>query len=112
MRNAVATPDTEVETDVATEERLYYQPPYNVILLDDDDHTFQYVIVMMKVLFGHPVEKGFKIAEMVNDEGRAIVLTTTKEHAELKQEQIHSFGADPNSKNSQGSMTAIIEPAE
>jgi ATP-dependent Clp protease adaptor protein ClpS len=40
-----------------------------------------------------------------------IVLTTTMEHAELKQEQIHAFGPDPLSKESAGSMTAIIEPA-
>ena len=45
--------------------------------------------------------------------GRCILLTTTKEHAELKQDQIHAFGPDPlSSKDCQGSMTAVIEPAE
>ena len=48
----------------------------------------------------------------VDKAGRAIVNTTTKERAELKQEQIHAYGADPLSKNSKGSMSAVIEPAE
>ncbi|MGL6073652.1 MAG: ATP-dependent Clp protease adaptor ClpS [Fimbriiglobus sp.] len=110
MRNAVATPD--VEEEVESEVRLRYQPPYHVILLDDDDHSFQYVVIMMKVLFGHEVEKGFEIAKTVDSEGRAIVLTTSKEHAELKQEQIHAFGPDPGIERCAGSMTAVIEPAE
>ncbi len=44
--------------------------------------------------------------------GRAILLTTTKEHAELKQEQIHSFGKDALIEGCAGSMTATVEPVE
>jgi ATP-dependent Clp protease adaptor protein ClpS len=94
------------------EEKTKRQPPYNVVLLNDDDHTYQYVIVMLQELFGYPPEKGFQMAEEVDRTGRVIVLTTTKEHAELKQEQIHAYGPDPwSSKDCKGSMTAIIEPA-
>ena len=71
-QNAVATPDTEVETDAATDSRLKYQPPYHVILLNDDDHSYEYVITMLKDLFGHPVEKGFKLAKQVDESGRAV----------------------------------------
>ena len=88
------------------------QPPYNVVLLDDDDHTFEYVITMLQQLFGYPKEKGFQMAMEVHLSGRVIVLTTTKEHAELKRDQIHAFGPDPfSSKECKGSMSAIIEPA-
>lgn len=87
-------------------------PPYHVILLNDDDHTYHYVIRMLGELFGHNPTKAFQMAEEVDKKGRAIVDTTTKERAELKQEQIHAFGADPLSEHSQGSMSAIIEPAE
>ena len=94
------------------QERTKRQPPYNVVLLNDDDHTYQYVIVMLQELFGYSPEKGFQMAKEVDSTGRVIVLTTTREHAELKQEQIHAYGPDPwSSKDCKGSMTAIIEPA-
>ena len=86
------------------------QPPYNVILWDDQDHSVDYVVAMMQKLFGHPVEKGLQIAEEVNNRGRAIVLTTTREHAELKRDQIHAYGKDPLVQGCKGSMSASIEP--
>jgi ATP-dependent Clp protease adaptor protein ClpS len=97
---------------VEPEERVRRQPPYHVILHNDDDHTFEYVITMMQELFGHPREKGFQIALEVHTSGRAVVLTTTKEHAELKRDQIHAYGPDPlSSRECKGSMSASIEPA-
>ncbi|MBX7103397.1 MAG: ATP-dependent Clp protease adaptor ClpS [Gemmataceae bacterium] len=107
MSDTVTLPELDEEVD----QRTKRQPPYHVILLDDDDHTFDYVIRMLKELFAHPEEKGFKMAEEVNRTGRVIVLTTTMEHAELKQEQIHAYGPDPLLERCKGSMTAVIEPA-
>lgn len=86
------------------------QPRYNVILWDDQEHTPEYVIAMMQQIFGHPPEKGFQIAQEVDGRGRAIVLTTTKEHAELKRDQIHAFGKDHAIRSCKGSMSASIEP--
>ena len=87
------------------------QPRYNVILWDDPNHTFDYVIRMMHELFGHPLEKGMQIAKLVDKAGKAICLTTTKEHAELKRDQIHAYGSDPLSSSTvKGSMKASIEP--
>jgi len=86
------------------------QPRYNVILWDDQFHTPEYVIAMMQKLFGHPVEKGTLIAVEVDTRGRAIVLTTTREHAELKRDQIHAFGKDPLIRDCLGSMSSSIEP--
>jgi len=94
------------------EKQVKRQPPYNVILLNDDDHSFEYVIGMLKQLFAFPVEKGMQHAKEVHEQGRTILLTTTKEHAELKQEQIHAFGPDKMIPRCQGSMSAEIEPAE
>ncbi len=86
------------------------QPRYHVILLDDDDHTYDYVVRMLQELFAHPREQGYLLAKRVDSTGRVIVLTTTKEHAELKRDQILAFGADPLIPGCQGSMTAVIEP--
>src|SRR5690349_18800931 len=87
-------------------------PPYNVVLMDDDDHTYEYVIQMLRRVFGHPEQRGFQLAKVVDKQVRAIVLTTHKELAELKRDQVLSFGADPRIAASRGSMTAVIEPAE
>src|SRR3954468_8085838 len=71
------------------EQQVRRQPPYNVILLNDDDHTYEYVIRMLKEIFAFPEEKGYRMADEVHRSGRVIVLTTTLEHAELKRDQIH-----------------------
>ena len=82
---------------------------YNVILWNDDDHTYAYVIVMLMELFGYPAEKGYQMAEEVDTRGRVIVLTTTREHAELKRDQIHAYGKDGLIDNCKGSMWATVE---
>ncbi|MEI6257903.1 MAG: ATP-dependent Clp protease adaptor ClpS [Planctomycetota bacterium] len=93
-----------------TDARPKQQPRYHVVLWNDDDHTYQYVIAMLQKLFGHPPEKGFQLAKAVDLQGRVIVLTTTMEHAELKRDQIHAFGADQLLARSKGAMSASIEP--
>ena len=103
-------PRSKSQADASTQTRR--QPPYNVVVLNDEEHTFEYVIVMLNQLFGYPPEKGYQLAEEVHLNGRVIVLTTTMEHAELKRDQIHAFGPDPfSSKDCKGSMSASIEPA-
>ena len=100
------------EKKVREENKTKRQPPYNVVLLNDDDHSYEYVILMLLELFAHPVEKGYELAKEVDRTGRAVVCTTSRERAELKQEQIHAYGPDPRIPRCQGSMTAEIEPAE
>ncbi len=92
------------------EKKQKKQPRYNVILWDDDDHSYEYVIRMMRRLFGHSIDRGFIIAREVDSEGRAICMTTTMELAELKRDQIHAFGRDDQIVRCKGSMKATIEP--
>lgn len=99
---------SEDESEAATRPRR--QPRYHVILWNDDDHSYHYVIEMLKRLFGHPPQRGLRLAGEVDRQGRAVVLTTTREHAELKRDQIHAFGADRLVASSKGAMRASIEP--
>jgi ATP-dependent Clp protease adaptor protein ClpS len=108
MSDTVTTP--EVETEEKRE--VQKQPPYHVILHNDDDHSYDYVIRMLKELFAHPEEKGYLLAKEVDTKGKVIVCTTSLERAELKRDQIHAYGPDPLIDRCQGSMTASIEPAE
>ena len=86
------------------------QPQYNVILLDDNDHTYEYVIGMLRKLFGCTVEHAFRLACEVDSDSRVIIETTTLERAEFKRDQIHAFGRDWRISRCQGSMSAMIEP--
>lgn len=87
------------------------QPRYHVVLWNDDDHTYDYVVAMLRRLFGHAAATALAMATEVDTRGRVIVLTTTKEHAELKRDQIHACGADRLVARCRGSMSATIEPA-
>ncbi len=87
-------------------------PRYHVVLLDDDDHSYEYVIEMLGVLFGHAKEKAYQLAKEVDGAGRVIVETTTLERAELKRDQIHAYGADWRIDRSVGGMSSELEPVE
>ncbi len=107
---AVALPEPTTKREQKPDRKPKRQPRYNVILWNDDDHTYAYVVAMMQELFGYSVEKGYQIAKEVDTQGRAVVLTTTKEHAELKRDQIHAYGKDLLIERCKGSMWATIEP--
>ena len=87
-------------------------PLWHVILLDDDDHTYDYVIEMLGKVFGHTPETAYRMACEVDLTGLVIVDTTSRERAELKRDQIHAYGKDWRLERSAGSMSARIEPAE
>ena len=87
------------------EEAVQEIPMFNVVLLDDDDHTYEYVIEMLMHIFGHSQEKAYGMAVKVDRAGRVVVDTTTKERAELKRDQIHSYGADWRIEHCRGSMS-------
>lgn len=101
-----------VSTRTQNETRIEQPRLWNVVLLDDQDHSFEYVIEMMQRLFGVQTERAFLIAKKVDGDGRAVCMTTHRELAELKVEQIHTFGKDIRIASCAGSMSALIEPAE
>ncbi len=110
---SVAEPlqDVVVQTQTAEpKKKRKRQPRYHVILWNDDDHSFEYVVEMLQKLFGHTVEQGYQIAKEVDSSGKAICLTTTREHAELKADQIHAYGKDKLTAGCKGSMSSSIEP--
>ncbi|MEX0613620.1 MAG: ATP-dependent Clp protease adaptor ClpS [Pirellulales bacterium] len=87
-------------------------PRYHVVLWDSDVHSYEYVERMLRELFGHPPEECHRMAVTVDSQGKVVVLTTTKEHAELKRDQILAYGKDDLIRNCKGSMHSTIESAE
>lgn len=86
-------------------------PLYHLVLLDDNDHTYQYVVELLAHVFGYAREKAFALACVVDSEGRAIVETAGHDQVTRHQRRIHSYGADPRIPRCRGSMSAIVEPA-
>lgn len=86
-------------------------PMWNVILLDDDEHTYEYVIEMLVKIFRHTPETAFGMACEVDAQKRVIVFTGVLEQAEHKRDLIHGYGADPRLPKSTGSMRATLEQA-
>jgi ATP-dependent Clp protease adaptor protein ClpS len=103
---------TEVIPVVYPENQTKLQPPYHVVLWNDDDHTYDYVIEMLGKIFGHDVPTAFRMAQEVDSVGRCNVFTGTLEEAEFKRDRIHAYGADPKIPRCKGSMSASVEPAE
>jgi len=104
-------PRTTVAPDIETSQRDRFSPLYHVVLLDDDEHTYDYVIEMLAAIFLLPQQEAFRHAVEVDTTGRTIVLTCEREQAEFGRDQIHAYGADPRMDVSKGSMSAIVEPA-
>ena len=103
--------EIEVKSNLQPELETRHIPRYHIILMDDDDHTYEYVIDMLRKLFGLTLEGAFTVAHAVDTQGQMVIETTTRERAEFKQEQIHAFGRDWRLPRCQGSMTCVIEPA-
>lgn len=100
------TADPTVKKETADQQA----PLYNVVLLDDDDHTYEYVVEMLQKLFCLSDSDAWNHAVEVDSTGRTIVLTCELAQAEFGRDQIHAYGADWRMPKSKGSMSAIVEP--
>jgi ATP-dependent Clp protease adaptor protein ClpS len=102
-------PGTGVETGAGTDQE--FTPLFNVVLLDDDEHTYDYVVEMLCKLFLMSEPEAYQKAVEVDTAGRVIVITCELPQAEFGRDQIHGYGADWRMPKCKGSMSAIIEPA-
>jgi ATP-dependent Clp protease adaptor protein ClpS len=87
-------------------------PLYNVILLNDDDHSYDYVIEMLQKIFCFSKEEALKHAVEVDLTGRTTLITCGLAEAEYSRNQVHAYGPDPRISHCHGSMTAVIELAD
>ncbi len=101
----------EPATTPAEETAAALDKIYHLVLLDDDQHTYAYVIEMLGAVFGYGREKAYALATIVDTEGRVILETAGLEQVTRHQQRIHAFGADPRIPTSKGSMSAVIEEA-
>ena len=112
MASATPLPDVFPDTDTDTESKTRRQPPYAVILHNDDVNGMDFVIAVLRKVFGYTVEKCVELMLQAHKTGRAVVWVGALEVAELKADQIRSCGPDPDQK-AKGAQTlgVSVEPA-
>ncbi len=84
---------------------------FHLILIDDNQHSYHYVIEMLGYIFGYGEEKAWTLARIVDTQGQVIIETASRSICEEHQLQVHNYGADHRITSSKGSMSAIIESA-
>jgi ATP-dependent Clp protease adaptor protein ClpS len=109
MQSSVVAPTVTPSVESGQEEQ--HGRLFHVVLLDDDEHTYDYVIEMLQKLFLLPKDVAFQRAVEVDTTGRTIVITCERPEAEFARDQIHAYGADPRMPKSKGSMSAVLVPA-
>jgi ATP-dependent Clp protease adaptor protein ClpS len=106
----MSNPAVSPETEAAQRDQLV--PLYHVVLLDDSDHTYDYVIEMLQNIFIFTLDQAYRHAEEVDRCGRTVLITCELAEAEFGKGQIHAYGRDWRLERSQGSMSAVVEPAQ
>ena len=69
----MAKPSTSPDTEIL--ERPELVPLYRVVLLDDNDHTYDYVIEMLQKIFIFTLDQAYHHAEEVDRMGRTVLIT-------------------------------------
>jgi ATP-dependent Clp protease adaptor protein ClpS len=108
---ATATPDVLPDTD--TETRTRRQPPYAVILHNDDLNGMPFVVGVLRKVFGYGVVRCVRLMLEAHRKGRAVVWVGAMEVAELKADQVRSCGPDPLAAPRGAQPLAVsVEPTE
>ena len=112
MSTDSSLPETNVTTRPKehTDKRTRRIPPYNVILENDDHHSFEFVIEVLRKVLGCTEQRAFQLTELAHKSGRAIIWTGSKEVAELKVEQVSTFNEIRGSLKL-GPLGCSLEPA-
>jgi ATP-dependent Clp protease adaptor protein ClpS len=104
-------PGTALDTDAENTTKDELNKLYHVIILNDEEHSFEYVIEMLQAIFKMPYPTAAAHTLEAHTTGSSIVFTTSLEEAERKRDQVHAYGPDWRMPNSRGSVAALIEPA-
>ena|SRR5438477_9263427 len=102
---------TSVDTKNEQKSRDSLEKLYHVIILNDDEHTFDYVIEMLQAVCGLPFPAALAHTMEADSTGSSIVHTCGLEEAERKRDQVHAYGPDWRMPNSRGSVAALVEAA-
>jgi ATP-dependent Clp protease adaptor protein ClpS len=103
---------TETKIKEIVSKKVQKMPPWNVVILDSPNHSFEYVIILFCKIFGKSFDQAKELTFEVHEKKRAIAATCSKERAELYKQQVDGLGPDKMIKHCTTSIGCTIEPAE
>jgi ATP-dependent Clp protease adaptor protein ClpS len=105
-------PDVGITTKPSEREATHTHrlPPFNVILENDDHHTYEFVVEVLRKVLGCTEQRALQLTHLAHTSGRAIIWTGCKEVAELKVEQVQSFH-EIKAEAKLGPLGCYLEPA-
>lgn len=106
-----ASPHGATRTLPEEETKTRLLPPYNVVLANDDFHSFDFVVAVLRKVFGFQEERAHQLTLEAHKTGRSILWTGSKEVAELKVEQMSTHHEIHASGTKLGPLSTWIEPA-
>ncbi|MGH8959203.1 MAG: ATP-dependent Clp protease adapter ClpS [Acidimicrobiia bacterium] len=74
--------DTNIDSDV----------PWQVVVWNDPVNLMDYVVWVLRRLFGHSVEEATRLMLAVHNEGKATVAQGPREQAEMDAYRLHQHG--------------------
>lgn len=81
--------ETDSDTDVAVDDETELEPPYRVIIHNDNITTFVFVIKVLTTIFQKNVMEADQIANRTHRNGIAVVGTYPKSVAETRINKVH-----------------------
>jgi len=112
MAEPPTEPTVAPRTRPRSDTRTRRVPPYHLVIGNDDHHSMEFVVDVLRKVLGVPLERAMALMLEAHTTGRAVIWTGPKEVAELKAEQVHTFHEvrEPG-RTDLGPLTCTIEPA-
>lgn len=102
---------THPTTTTRTKDKTKRQPPYAVVLHNDECNGMDYVVEVLRKVFHYDRVRAISLMMTAHLTGRCIVWTGSLEVAELKADQVKSCGPDPTMKSRGASTLGVtVEP--
>ena len=89
-------PDSGEEVDSEVRDELDEPPMYNVLLLNDDYTTMEFVVQVLMFVFNKAAEEATRIMMNVHNNGVGHCGTFTFEIAETKVDMVHKLAHENN----------------
>ena len=102
---------TIAEPEVGQESSDETEGLFHVIILNDEDHTIEYVVEMLQAVVGRSASDALARTIEADSTGSSVVRTCALSEAEKKRDLIHAYGPDWRLPRSRGSVAALVEPA-